>query len=300
MRNAMLIVLLAFPVAGFALGDTEKPKSPEKDALDSERIGKLLKDLGYEPLSLSETVHQVSVSREGWKVHIMVSLTGEGDRLWLECKFAPIAQPQTVPASAWLKLLEENERISPAHFSFDKSDKRIHLYKAFDNVGITPARLKKELDAFDAIVRRTQNIWRIENFEAIETLLVLPRAVEEPKTPVSFEGKWRLVRFETKGESITEEQLSTRKLHASIADDRAIIKIGPGPERKLRLKLDASQKPKRIDFIDDTDDKVEAGIYIIETGLLTICVAGPSEDRPRQFATDPKNKHWLLVLRRDE
>ena len=300
MRNAMLVVLLALPVAWFAFGRAEKPKLPEKDALDCEQIGKILKDLGYEPQSLSETVHQVSVNREGWKVHIMVSATSESDRLWFECKFAPIPQPEIVQASSWLKLLEENERIGPAYFSFDKSDKRIHLYKAIDNVGVTPARLKKELDALDAIVRRTQNIWRIENFQPIETLPVVPRAVEEPKKPVSFDGKWRIVRFETKGESITEEQLAAMKLHVSIAADQAVIKMGNVPERKLRVKLDASKMPQQIDFLDDKDGKAEAGIYFVEAGLLTICLAGPSEDRPRQFATDPKNKHWLVVLKSTE
>ena len=160
--------------------------------------------------------------------------------------------------------------------------------------------MKKELDAFDVIVRRTQSIWRIENFQAVETLPVLPRAVEESKKPVSFEGKWHIVRFETKGESVGGEQLTAKSLHVSIADDRAVIKMGPGPERKLRVKLDAMQKPRQIDFVDDKDGKVEAGIYFVEAGLLTICIAGPSEERPRQFATDPKNKHWLMVLRRED
>ena len=164
MRNALLIVLLAVPIGGLALSEPAKSEPPEKDAVDSEQIGKLLKEMKFEPQLLSPDVWQATVSREGWKVHVMVSLADDGERIGLECKFATIPDPDIIRASAWLKLLQENERINPAHFAFDKGDKRIHLYKSFDNIGVTSARLKKEIEAFDATVRRTQNVWRSEAF----------------------------------------------------------------------------------------------------------------------------------------
>jgi hypothetical protein len=167
MHNAFAAFLLVVLAAG---------SSPAADApATSERLGKLLKEMGYSPQSLSDDVWQVSVERDNWKVHIMVALTRDGDRVWLECKFAPVAEPAVIPASAWLKLLEENERISPAHFAFDRSDKRVHLYKAFDNQNVTAVRLKKEIEAFDAVVRRTQSLWRSENFAPVEALPIPPR-----------------------------------------------------------------------------------------------------------------------------
>jgi uncharacterized protein (TIGR03067 family) len=300
MRNAMLVVLLALPVGWLAFAQPEKTNAPAKDSLSSEQIAKLLKDLGYEPQALSEEVLQVSVDRDGWKVHTMVSLTRDGSRIWLECKFAPIPQPEIVPASAWQRLLEENERIGPAYFTFDKSDKRIHLYKAFDNIGVSPSRLKKELDGFDSIVRRTQEVWRSDKFGSAETVPVAPRVIGiETDEKAALNGTWRIVRIETKGESMTEERLKASKPSLIIDGDRAVLKLGIEPERKVKLKLDTKKKPMQIDFIDEKD-RVEIGVYFIEAGLLTICVAGTGEDRPLQFVTDPKNKNWLLVLKKDE
>ncbi|MCE9530783.1 MAG: TIGR03067 domain-containing protein [Planctomycetes bacterium] len=294
-RTLMLMGFLFITPAGLRSADPEKPK----DALDSAQIGKLLKELGHEPVMLTAEVHQISMTREGWKVHVMVSLTADGERVWLESKFAPIAEPALVPASAWLRLLEENERIGPAHFSFDKLDKRIHLYKAFDNVAVTAVRLKKELESFDAVVRKTQHVWRIENFTAAETLPV-PRTIDvEQKKLSKLEGKWRIVRIETRGESITEERLIDKKPTLVIEGENVTIKTGIDPEKRARVRIDDKSKPAEIDFTDEKG-RVEAGIFSHEVGLLMICVAGAGEPRPRQFITEANSKLWLMVLKRDE
>lgn len=302
MNNALIAVLLV----GFATNPTPAADKPA----NSEQIGKLLKEMGYDPQALSDDVWQVSVDRDNWKVHIMVALTREGDRVWLECKFAPIAEPAVVPASAWLKLLEENERISPAHFAFDKSDKRVHLYKAFDNANVTVVRLKKELEAFDAVVRRTQGLWRSENFAPIETLLVLPRekgndkfeelsipprdAAKEPQA--ALQGKWRIVRIEMRRQSVTEERL-VGDPYLSIDGNKARLKIDDA-ERTLTIRVDSSEKPAQIDFIDRRG--TERGIYQFDRDLLRICIARDGADRPKQFATMPDGKTWLLILKKEE
>lgn len=312
MRNAMLVVLLALPVGWIAFAQPEKQIPPAPESFSSAKLGTLLKEMGYEPKSLSPDVYQVSVDREGWKVHIMVSLTREADRIWMECKFAPIVEPALAPSSAWLRLLEENERISPAHFTFDKTDKRLHVYKSFETTQLSPMRLKKELDGFDDVIRRTQSIWRIENFVHAEDLAVSPRSrhvealtieprIHQPEQAESafFQGKWQIVRIESNGKSLTQEKLVAFKPSLVVEGDKAVLKLGIEPERAVRVKIDAGQRPKRIDLTDQKG-RVDSGIYMVEAGLLTICFAGPGEERPRQFVTDSKNKTWLLVLKRLE
>jgi uncharacterized protein (TIGR03067 family) len=292
------MVLLALPVGAAAIAQAENPKSTN-DVLTSEQIGRLLKEMGFEPEALAPDVWQAPIVREGWKVNVMVSLSPNRDRCWLESKFAVIAEPELVSASAWRNLLAENERIGPCFFAFDKSDKRLHLYKTFDNIGVTPARLKKELDAFDAVVRKTQQVWRSENYAPVESLPVAPRLVEQLPKASFLDGAWRIVRVETKGDSTTEEKLIASRPCVIFANDKATLKTGPGPERTVRVKLDPTQRPRSIDFIDE-NGAVEAGIYILETGLLTVCFASAGEERPRQFITNPKNRHWLLVLKKVE
>src|SRR5262245_59675363 len=71
-------------------------------SVTGEQLGKMLRAMGYEQQSLSEEVHQVTVRRDGWQVHTLVSLSHDGARVWLECKFPPVPNPEQVPASAWL------------------------------------------------------------------------------------------------------------------------------------------------------------------------------------------------------
>ncbi len=291
MRNAFAAVLVV--LVFLACGDAKSSDKPST----SEELGKLLKQMGFEPQALSEGVWQVSVARDNWKVHIMIAIARDGDRVWLESKFAPIADPPIVPASAWLKLLEENERISPAHFVFDKSDKRIHLYKAFDNQNVTAARLKKEIESFDAIVRRTQSVWRSENFTPIESIPIVPR--ETPRDPAAaLQGKWRLVRIEMNGESISGTPVAAREPFLTIDGEIAIVKTSLDPERKVKLRIDSMAKPAQIDFIDNRG--TEHGIYLIQQDLLKVCFAPLGAERPKQFATQVKDRTRLLILKKEE
>jgi uncharacterized protein (TIGR03067 family) len=83
-----------------------------------------------------------------------------------------------------------------------------------------------------------------------------------------------------------------------IEGDSATLKLGPEMERTVKLKVDPAKKPKQIDFINN-DGRVEVGIYMIQVDLLSICLAGKGEERPRQFLTDAKNNTWLVVLKKD-
>jgi uncharacterized protein (TIGR03067 family) len=295
MRTISLIALLLLFAAQPAIAQVAKPQTVANEPVSGEQIDKMLKEMGLKPQLLSPGVWQTTIDHDGWKVHVLVSLLKEG-RIGLECKFSSIPDPEIVPSSSWLKLLEENERITPAHFSFDKSDKRVHLYKTFDNIAVTSTRLKQELDSFDVTVRRTQSVWRNENFAPAEALPIPPR--ETDKKTSGLDGVWRLVRIETRGQSTTEQHLAANR-GVTIAGDKVTLNTGLEPERTAAMKVDPNQKPKAIDFIS-ANDRVEKGIYLEETGLLMICVAGAGEDRPRKFATDPKNRLWLLVLKRDK
>jgi uncharacterized protein (TIGR03067 family) len=299
MRNAMFVVLLALPVGWFVFAQPSKiPPVPPSGAVDSENLGKRLKEAGFEPRSLSDDVFQISVERDSWKVHIMVSAPAENERIWLECKFAPIADPDSVPPAAWRKLLEENERISPAHFTFDKSDKRVHLYKGIRNHDVSPARLKKEIDAFDAVARRTHSIWKAENFAPVDVIPV-PRVAASAEDLATLKGKWRTVRMETNGEAVNEVRLRDLKRSYSIDGDVAVVHMANGNVRKFKLKIDSTAKPKHIDFIDEKDG-MERGIWAIENGLLSICIAAGTEERPLQFLTSVKDKNVRFVLKLEE
>jgi len=203
----------------------------------TEAIGKYLRDLGFEPKPLSPEVFQITVEQDRWPVHIMTSLSTDGRRVWLESKFAPVADPDKVSPIAWKRLLEANEKIGPAHFAFDKSDKRVHLYKSFDSQNLTAEHLKREIEHFDTTVRKTQEYWRGENFRpaiaANDPVADPPRVAAPPEKGVSLpsansaelpgppvarvprnveqmEGEWAVTEIHMKGRKTPDENVKER------------------------------------------------------------------------------------------
>jgi hypothetical protein len=175
-RLVHLLVLLAAVSPAISQDSAKKDNPDKKDAapgaLSPEGLGDLLRDLGYEPKDISEKktgVWQITTDRNEWKLYIAISLSGNGKLLWFSVRFAALADPDSAPASAWLKLLELSEAYSPTHFSYDSGTKRIEVARPVPNERITSAELRKQLDSFDSTVRKTEPFWKSANFRASPT-----------------------------------------------------------------------------------------------------------------------------------
>jgi uncharacterized protein (TIGR03067 family) len=297
-------------------------------AASTETLGKLLRDLAFEPKALSPDVFQVSVVRDHWPVHVMLSLSTDGRRIWMESKFAPVEEPDRVPASAWKKLLEANEKIGPAHFTFEPGDRRIHLYKPFENQNLTSERLQREIEQFDLTVRKTQEFWRGDNFKPVLPLAESAKAnvpdlsapkVEVPALPASREvdpaerlmGEWKIVELHLKGRRTPDDIVNSRKpsLTVRAARDGEFGTAGKGKVvAELRTGSDGGRTvcvdlsgvtltgARPIDFIDEREKK-EQGIYKLEGETLTLCFAAPGEPRPTEFNSSDA-KSWTIVLKK--
>lgn len=275
-------------------------------------LGKMLRDIGYNPKSLSPDVFQVTVEREHWPVHVMLSLSTDGQRIWLESKFAPIEDPELVASSAWKGLLVANDKIGPAHFAFDSNDRRVHLYKSIENRTVLKEKLIKEIDIFDRTVRQTQEYWKGENFKPTARLVKLQQEVAPmtippvtkptpPDDSAKLIADWEIVGIEVKGQRTPDKVLLDRKPSLEIRAYKGLIeaklKTGLDKDRIVLVKIQSfTPDHPQIDFIDEAN-QIEKGIYKFDGETLTVCFAAPNEPRPTSFKTTEDNRNWLITLK---
>lgn len=286
-----------------------QPDPLARPAAGADLLGKLLRDLGHEPKALSPDVFQITIERERWPVHVMVSLSTDGRRVWLESKFAPVEDPEKVAPAAWKRLLEANEKIGPAHFAFDKSDRRVHLYKSFDHHDLTAEHLKHEIEHFDMTVRKTPEYWRGENFKPVETAAiptsdsaklspapVTGNAVPSGKSPKvegllhpavsrviqQLEGEWSVSEMHQNGRKTQDEVLKERSPAMNVLVVHKVFDLPTGERRvselvKAELKIGPGHN-RKIDVEIPTPD--------------IIAPPGVSQIGPIDFVEDAKRVEY--------
>jgi len=116
----------------------------------------------------------------------------------------------------------------------------------------------------------------------------------------ALRGTWSVVQLTENGEKLPTEKLTPIEV-SIIATKLAILDDGKFRE-EITLKLDASKKPKWVDFRytkGPNTDKVELGIYLLEGDTLTICTNETKDGtRPGAFASAKENGCSVVVLKR--
>ncbi len=120
-----------------------------------------------------------------------------------------------------------------------------------------------------------------------------------PTDEERLQGTWDVVSLETDGRAVplipelcdqvvTFKADTLRTRFASTADD--------GTPTTATFKLGPSQAPKTIDVLVE-GAKRSSGIYHLDKGTLTICLAPAGHDRPTEFKTNPEGPAVLFVLK---
>jgi uncharacterized protein (TIGR03067 family) len=120
------------------------------------------------------------------------------------------------------------------------------------------------------------------------------------KEMAQLEGEWSMVSGKANGQSMPEETVKSGKRVAS--DGETTIEIGGQVYFKAKFSIDATKKPKAIDYAmteGPTKGKTHLGIYELDGDRVTFCFAAPGQDRPTEFTANEGSRRTLSVWKRD-
>ena len=129
------------------------------DALSDPTLKSMLDGMGLEPKALSKGF-LLAIKSGTWTFNVQVVLSPDKTKLGMNANLGLVSNAGVVPAATWLTLLESNGDIDPSAFYFDKDQKKLYLHRSLDNIGLTPARLRTQIDSFVANIRDTSEIWK--------------------------------------------------------------------------------------------------------------------------------------------
>jgi uncharacterized protein (TIGR03067 family) len=296
MRMPILFVTLALACTGpLAADEPKKPADPPPGGYTSQQLIDALTKLGYEPTIYGRNKDKcwISLSRGTYKTTVNFEVTSDLTTIWFDCPLNTIAFPAQAPNKAMRVLLEENEKIDPAHFTYDTVEKRFHLYHGQANRDWNPKKLRQKIETFDDLLRKEEPIWRIDNF------LRLPPVAEDLVAPerAAWQGTWKLIEGSQAGVVTPPEQLAKANVTVTISGNK-LSALQDGKKLEWTFFLDPNHQPKAADFVLTTSDRVEAGIYKIEGDKLTIHLSAIGVERPANFAVPEGDKRSILVLQR--
>ncbi|HLJ98152.1 MAG TPA: TIGR03067 domain-containing protein [Gemmataceae bacterium] len=131
---------------------------------------------------------------------------------------------------------------------------------------------------------------------AAATSLAQPNLAE--KDLAKLQGTWRIVTSVWNG---VREADVARSITILFQDDKFIVIDTDGHRQEETIRLMPDQNPKAIDCSSKADGLTSPGIYSLEGDLFTWCAAGGDRKvRPTEFASQPRSKHRLMILRRQE
>jgi uncharacterized protein (TIGR03067 family) len=275
------------------------PKKDDRGVLTPERLGEMLTDLAYEPKDISlnnkKDSYEIVTEQGNWKLFLSVSISTDRQVLWLDARFAPLANPDAAPAAAWLKLLELSNENDPIHFTIDNS-KRVHISMPLDNFGITPVEMRKQIERFDAVMRKTEPYWKAANFNPLPKLEPLTDAGR--KTLDKLIGTWVVVEEQRNGKKADAADVKDSNIVYVFAGDKCRIKSKNTNEVEASLWAGGGAEPIPLDLAFMTNRVMQKGIIKLEGDTLTLCIANPDQPRPTMFAAPADFKGMVQVLKR--
>jgi uncharacterized protein (TIGR03067 family) len=111
-----------------------------------------------------------------------------------------------------------------------------------------------------------------------------------------LQGPWQVVSIVASGKKVVPEQ--TGRLSMEVRGDRVTAREGDDVTAEYSFRLDPRARTIDLTVRKGDGGKVMHGLYRLDGERLTVCVAAPGKDRPKELAA-PEGSGWTLMeLRR--
>ncbi|MFO0866139.1 MAG: TIGR03067 domain-containing protein [Gemmataceae bacterium] len=291
MRIRLLIAALLVAFIAQANGFAQPPaKEATPGSLTTETLKQMLQDLGYEPYASSPTAtwFRVTINRENFKSVFSVSISGGGGTsIWFESKAN--VDFEKIPGPALRKLLMLNEELGPTYFSIDTKRKAILLNNNLPNRDWTNARMRKELESFADVIRRTWPSWNPDAMVPI----VIADSEEAKADREKLQGEWKAVAVESSGRRSTDELTAKLAISFQFKGTKVSMKTSSQQE-SYYVRLDPTKSPREMEFQNEKSRLLV--IYRLAEDRLTVNYCEAS--RPTGFETAPGDQCIMIVLER--
>jgi uncharacterized protein (TIGR03067 family) len=143
------------------------------------------------------------------------------------------------------------------------------------------------------------NVWATTTI-ALACLALAGDAAAIRKDTKALEGMWAVIASQQDGERVPANDL--KDLYLIFKDNAIHIREGGKSEEKFAFQIDPLKSPKEMDLtikFGPNKGKIDRAIYEFDGDRVRICIQSNKDaPRPKDFASLPGSKLWLVTLQR--
>lgn len=134
----------------------------ESRLISTNDLLRTLQDANFEGSAIGTRAVATKKQLASWQFPVLVTLSENEQDVTIVLGLRRVSDPQKVPATRLLQLLETNEKSGRTSFAFNRERNRLELFSLIGNTGITGQTLRDQINRLAILARDTESLWNLE------------------------------------------------------------------------------------------------------------------------------------------